>query len=98
MAVSIGAALRLQCTVRPRLLARSIRSARASTSRCFITAGSETANGAAISVTATSVSLRQPIEDGAPRRVRERREGAIELHVLKVNHVVKYCSDGDVKR
>ncbi len=56
MAVSMGSGLRRQRTVRPVLL-RSIRLARASTSRCFITAGSETANGAAISVIASSGSL-----------------------------------------
>ena len=50
MALSIGAALSLQCTVRP-LLVRTIKFARASTSRCFMTAGSDTGNGAASSVT-----------------------------------------------
>ena len=90
MAVSIGAALRLQRTVRP-VLARSMSPARASTSRCFITAGSETAKGAAISVTASPSASRQAIEDGPARRVRERREGPVELGFRKVNHVVKYC-------
>ena len=55
MAVSIGSGLNVQRTVRP-VLARSIRPARASTSRCFITAGSETAKGAAISLTASTSS------------------------------------------
>lgn len=52
----MGAALSRQRTVRP-FLRRSIRFARASTSRCFMTAGSETANGEAISVTASSGSV-----------------------------------------
>jgi len=34
---------------------------------------------------------RQAIDDGAPRRVGERREGKIELGVAIVNHVVKCC-------
>jgi hypothetical protein len=55
MAVSIGAARKRQRTVRP-LFCRSISRARASTSRCFITAGSDTANGLAISLTASPFS------------------------------------------
>ena len=35
--------------------------------------------------------IRQAIDDGAPRRIGERREGEIELCVSIVNHVVKYC-------
>jgi hypothetical protein len=54
MALSIGAAFSRQRTVRP-LLARSIKSARAKTSRCFMTAGSETGNGSASSVTDRSL-------------------------------------------
>jgi|EndMetStandDraft_9_1072997.scaffolds.fasta_scaffold04288_2 hypothetical protein len=50
MALSMGAAFKWQRTVRP-LLARSIKSALASTSRCFMTAGRETGNGCASSVT-----------------------------------------------
>jgi len=50
MALSMGAAFRRQRTVRP-LLARSIKFARASTSRCFMTAGNDTGNGCASSVT-----------------------------------------------
>ena len=55
MAASIGPGESRQRTVRP-VLCRSIRLARAKTSRCFITAGSETWNGAAISVTDSSGS------------------------------------------
>ena len=44
-----------------------------------MTAGSDTANGAAISVTASSVLARQAIEDRPPRRIGERGEGQIEL-------------------
>ena len=44
-----------------------------------MTAGSDTANGAAISVTDASGSSRQPVDDRAPRRVGERGEGEIEL-------------------
>ena len=34
--------------------------------------------------------LREPVEDGAPGRIGERGEGAIELGFYIVNHVVKY--------
>jgi hypothetical protein len=50
MASSIGPALRRHATVRPVLL-RVIRPASDSTSRCFITAGKDIANGAASSLT-----------------------------------------------
>jgi hypothetical protein len=50
MAFSIGAALSRQLTVRPVLL-RVIRPASDSTSRCFITAGSDIENGRASSLT-----------------------------------------------
>ena len=50
MAFSIGAALSRQLTVRPVLL-RVIRPASDSTSRCFITAGSDIENGRANSLT-----------------------------------------------
>ena len=36
--------------------------------------------------------IRQTIDDRAPRRVRERREGKIKLVAAKLNHVVKYCT------
>jgi hypothetical protein len=52
----MGSARRRQCTVRP-VLARSIRPARASTSRCLITAGSDTSNRSAIWVTPNSLSF-----------------------------------------
>ncbi len=43
--------------------------------------------------------IRQAIDDGAPGRVGERREGQIELGALKLNHVVKYrCAPAEVKR
>ena len=61
-----------------------------------MTAGSDTANGAAISVTAEFASLRQPIDDGAPRRIGQRGEGKVEGFAVIVNHVVKYCRSGDV--
>ena len=50
MAFSIGAALSRQLTVRPVLL-RVIRPASDSTSRCFMTAGSDIENGRASSLT-----------------------------------------------
>ena len=50
MAFSIGAALSRQLTVRPVLL-RVIRPASDSTSRCFMTAGSDIENGRANSLT-----------------------------------------------
>jgi hypothetical protein len=49
MASSIGAAVSVQLTVRPALL-RVTRPASLSTSRCFITAGSDIANGCASSL------------------------------------------------
>ena len=50
MAYSIGAALSAQLTVRPVLL-RVTRPASPSTSRCFMTAGSDIENGCANSLT-----------------------------------------------
>jgi hypothetical protein len=50
MASSIGAAVSWQLTMRP-LLLRVTRPASDSTSRCFITAGSDMANGSASSLT-----------------------------------------------
>ena len=52
MASSIGAAASWQLTVRP-LLLRMISPASDSTSRCFITAGSDIANGCASSLIET---------------------------------------------
>jgi hypothetical protein len=50
MAACIGSALSAQATVRP-VLVRTIRPASASTSRCFMIAGSDIANGRANSLT-----------------------------------------------
>jgi hypothetical protein len=55
IALSIGAALSSQVTVRPDFL-RAIRPASCSTSRCFMIAGSETGNGRASSLTDKSGS------------------------------------------
>lgn len=52
MASSIGAAFSWHVTVRP-VLVRVIRPASDSTSRCFITAGSDTGNGCASSLMET---------------------------------------------
>jgi hypothetical protein len=52
MAFAIGAAVSRQATVRP-VLWRATKPASDSTSRCFMIAGSETANGRASSLTAT---------------------------------------------
>lgn len=52
MASSMGAAFNWHVTVRP-VLVRLIRPASESTSRCFMTAGSETGNGRASSLTET---------------------------------------------
>ena len=52
MASSIGAAFNWHVTVRP-VLVRRISPASDSTSRCFMTAGSETGNGRASSLTET---------------------------------------------
>ena len=78
----MGAALRRQRTVRP-LLLRSIRFARASTFRCFITAGSETANGAAISVTASSGS-------SAKRSTMARRVGSASAAKARSSWAFEY--------
>jgi hypothetical protein len=50
MAVSIGSGVSSQATIRP-VLVRLIRPASDSTSRCFITAGSDIGNGRASSLT-----------------------------------------------
>ncbi len=55
MASSIGPAARCTATVRP-VLVREISPASESTSRCFITAGSDIENGCAISLTEASRS------------------------------------------
>ena len=44
-----------------------------------MTAGSDIENGLASSLTDKSLVLAQPSEQGAPRRVGERSEGAIEV-------------------
>jgi hypothetical protein len=60
----------------------------AKTSRCFITAGSEIENGAAISLPAGSRALDR--RSTMARRVGERREGKMQRLVVIVNHMVKY--------
>lgn len=55
MACSMGAAVSWQATVRPVLL-RAIKPASASTSRCFMTAGSDMLNGSASALTDTPSS------------------------------------------
>ena len=77
MASSIGAALSWQLTVRP-VLFRVTRPASDSTSRCFITAGSDIGNGSASSLTDRPSALAQPGEQRPPGRVGQRREGAVE--------------------
>jgi len=57
MASRIGAAVKRQATVRPVLL-RVMSPAAANTSRCFMTAGSETGKGLARSLTAMASRLR----------------------------------------
>ena len=66
MAFSIGAALSRQLTVRPVLL-RVIRPASDSTSRCFMTAGSDIENGRANSL--TDMSSSSPSRARSARRV-----------------------------
>jgi hypothetical protein len=66
MASSIGAALSWQLTMRP-LLLRVTRPASESTSRCFITAGSDIANGCASSLTDTLSA--SPSRASSARRV-----------------------------
>ena len=78
MAVSIGSGVSSQATMRP-VLVRLINPASDSTSRCFITAGSDIGNGRASSLT----------EALSPLRVGKGREGAIEHDVLTLNHKVK---------
>ena len=55
-----------------------------------MTAGSDIENGLASSLIDRSFFFAQPREQGAPRRVGERREGAIEVRSEIVNHMVKY--------
>jgi hypothetical protein len=66
MASSIGPAVSCTATVRP-VLVREIRPASESTSRCFITAGSDIENGCASSL--TEISLRSLKRASRARRV-----------------------------
>ena len=81
MACSIGAARSRQATVRP-VLARVTSPASDSTSRCFITAGSDMANGLASSLTDTlSVSLRRASKArrvGSASAAKVRSSGSVE--------------------
>ena len=52
-------------------------------------AGSDTGNGRASSLTETLSSRLSARQQSAPRRIGERREGAVERHVLILNHQVK---------
>ena len=97
MASSIGPAVSRQATVRP-VLMRVIRPASESTSRCFIIAGSDIANGRASSLTDTLSASLKPRHDRPPRRVGKRREGAVEGGLLILNHGVKYCAIGDARQ
>ena len=85
MASSIGSAASRQATVRP-VLTRVTSPASESTSRCFITAGSDIACGRASSETDTLSAVRKPRHDRAPRRVGKRRERAVEGGLLILNH------------
>ena len=78
--------------MRPALV-RVIRPASDSTSRCFITAGSDIGSGAASSLTERRRAA-QPGDQRPPRRVGERGEGAVERGGRIVNHMVKYSRRG----
>jgi hypothetical protein len=77
IACSMGAAVSWHATLRPVLL-RVIRPASASTSRCFITAGSDILNGSASSLTETPFLFVQPRQQCAPGGIGERAEHAVE--------------------
>jgi hypothetical protein len=66
MAFSIGSGVSSQATMRP-VLVRLIRPALDSTSRCFITAGSDMGSGRASSLTETLIPLFRRASN--PRRV-----------------------------
>ena len=85
----MGAALSWQVTVRPDLV-RAIRPASDSTSRCFMMAGSETGKGRASSLTDEPFLLVEPRQQGAPGRIGQGGEGAVEHGALIVNHGVKF--------
>ena len=53
-------------------------------------AGSDTGNGRASSLTETESMLAQPRQQGAARRIGQRRERAIQRLRLILNHVVRY--------
>ena len=81
MARSMGAADNRHATVRP-VFARVIRPASDSTSRCFMMAGSDTGNGRASSLTETEFMRAEPRQQRPPRRIGQRREGAIQRLLL----------------
>ena len=77
MAFSIGSGVSSQATMRP-VLVRLISPASDSTSRCFITAGSDIGSGRASSLTEALIPAVQARKQGPPRRVGQSREGAVE--------------------
>ena len=85
MAFSIGSGVSSQATMRP-VLVRLIRPASDSTSRCFITAGSDIGSGRASSLTEALSPLFETREQRPPRRVGKRGEGAVEGGILILNH------------
>ena len=85
MAFSIGSGVSSQATMRP-VLVRLISPASDSTSRCFITAGSDIGNGRASSLTEALIPLFKRAQQGPPRRVGESCKGAVEGGVVKLNH------------
>ena len=85
MAFSIGSGVSSQATMRP-VLVRLISPASDSTSRCFITAGSDIGSGRASSLTEALSPLFKRAQQDPPRRVGQSREGAVEGGIVILNH------------
>ena len=61
-----------------RVFSRTIRPAFVSTSRCFMIAGSEIGNGCGQLAHRQAVPIAEPREQGTPRRIGQRRKGAVD--------------------
>ena len=85
MAFSIGSGVSSQATMRP-VLVRLIRPASDSTSRCFITAGSDIGKRARKLAHRGALPAVETREQCTPRRVGKRGKGAVEGGILKLNH------------
>ena len=70
------------------VFSRAIRPASDSTSRCFMIAGSDIANGCASSLTERLASVAEPRQHCAPCGIGERGKGEVQHFFLILNHMV----------